>query len=373
MVGVGAMLGYSSADLFYLLIICYSHSIAQLIAFFRAGFQSFQQFRIDAFASILDRLILIGIVAVLLSRNISLDSFVFAAFISLAISMVVLYVVLVKKVFPLVPGKADGSWAAMLKLSLPFAVLTILYSVNDKIDQVMLERIYSRHEAGLYGAAYRWIDTIMMYLWTVLPIFFARFAFFIHSKKEQEKLLRFGQGIAAIPMIFCGIFALMYGEKLLWQFKASTPAEIETMAYCLRILFIAVMVNGVFAIYSTLLTSTGHERFVGWAIFGSISLNITLNAILIPQFGARACAWDTVISFSSLSIAYIVYIFKNGEISIPWDKLLKIALAGLACAGIFFGLDRAGMEWYWVSCISGAALLGLSWVLKIIEAGKVNE
>ena len=82
MVGVGALLGYSSSDLFYLLIICYSHSIAQLIAFFRADFQAFQQFRVDAFASVLDRLILIGIVAFLLSRNITLDSFVFAAFIS---------------------------------------------------------------------------------------------------------------------------------------------------------------------------------------------------------------------------------------------------------------------------------------------------
>jgi O-antigen/teichoic acid export membrane protein len=370
MAGVGFALGYSTTEIGYLLVICYTHSLAQLVGFFRAGFQAYQFFRMDALASVIDRIFLIVLVLFMLSREITLDSYIAACFISSAVSMVLLYFVLVKQIGAIRPGKGTTTWRAMLKMSMPFAILTVLYSVNDKIDQVMLERIYSKTEAGLYGAAYRWVDAIMMYLWTVLPIFFARFAFHQHSKKEQSNLLRFGQGLAAIPMIFCAVFVWFYGEKLLWQFKGSSPEEIMVMTSCLKILFIAVVVNGIFAIYSTLLTSTGHEKFVGWAIMGSILLNLTLNVILIPQYGAIACAWDTVVAFSVLSVAYVLYVSIRGEVAVPWDILLRIAVAGGLFAGCFYALSRTELDWWIVSMISGVVLMALSFVFKVVQVQK---
>lgn len=366
MLGAGAALGYGKTELGYLLIISATHSLAQLIAFFRGGLQAFQHFRLDAVASVLDRIFLIGMVLFLLSRQITLDNYIIACFLSSVLSLVIVYFMLVKQIGVLLPSKGEKSWREMLRLSLPFAILTVLYSINDKVDQVMLERMYSRQEAGLYGAAYRWVDAVMMYLWTVLPIFFARFAHHIRSRSEQSALLRLGQGIAAVPMIFCSVFVFFYGEKLLWQFHSSTAAEIATMTYCLRVLFIAVTVNGIFAVYSTLLTSTGHEKFVGWAITGSIALNIGLNAFLIPRYGALACAWDTVASFSTLSVAYVIYIAVRREVRVPWDLLLRLGIAGGLFTAAFYGLSRTAMEWWLVSLLAGAVLALLTLMLRII-------
>src|SRR5262249_55227520 len=150
----------------------------------------------------------------------------------------------------------------------------------------------------------------------------------VQDQKALGRLLAFGQPIAAIPMLFAGMFGILYGEKLLFQFDQSTPAEMATMTACLRILFIAVMVNGIFAIYSTLLTSTNHERFVSRMIAVSILFNIVLNCIFIPQYGAIAAAWNTVLSFSFLSVSYIWYIHFRMSIGFPFAMLGKLLGVG---------------------------------------------
>jgi O-antigen/teichoic acid export membrane protein len=309
MMGAGWLVGYRGEELYLLLILCAVHSVLQINFFFRANFQAFQRFRFDALASVLDRILMLGIVVALLCTEINVEAYIYAYLVSAALTMIVLYFFVVRMFGFIRPTWDAASMRQLLKLSFPFALITILYSINDKVDQVLLERLIAgeagEHETGIYGGAYRWVDAVMMYLWTVLPIFFAKFAHHVEDPKALGKLLRFGQPIAAIPMLFAGMFGVIYAEKLLFQFTDSSPADLAKMTLCLRILFVAVLVNGIFAIYSTLLTSTNHERFVSRMIAVSIVMNITLNCIFIPHYGALAAACNTVLSFSFLSVSYI--------------------------------------------------------------------
>jgi O-antigen/teichoic acid export membrane protein len=371
MVGAGWLLGYRGQELYFLLLLSAVHGALQINAFFRANFQAFQQFRIDAFASVLDRAVMLGIVVVLLLTRISVEAYIYAYLASAVVTMVLLYLALSRVHGRMRPGGTWSEYRELLRASLPFAIITVLYSVNDKIDQVMLERIIGgdagKHETGLYGGAYRWVDTVMMYLWTVLPIFFAKFAHHRDDVPTLRKLLVFGQPIAALPMIFAGVFVLFYGDKLLFLFDRSTPAELATMTLSMKILFIAVLVNGLFAIYSTLLTSTGHERFVGRMIAVSIVMNVTLNAFLIPQHGAIACAWATVASFSLLSLSYLWYLRFRLGMDLPWLLLGKLIAVGLAFAAAFWGLDASGLPWWAVSALAAAVLAGLTFAARLLK------
>lgn len=369
MVGAGWLVGYEGRELYFLFILCLVHGILQINFFFRANFQAFQKFRFDAFASVLDRLLMLGIVLALLFTKIDLESYIWAYLVSAGLTMIVLYIFILK-VFGYIRPRWDvASMRQLLKMSFPFAVITVLYSLNDKVDQVMLERLLGdagKHETGLYGGAYRWVDTVMMYLWTVLPIFFAKFAFHIREKDELSKFLAFGQPIAAIPMIFAGVFGLIYGEKLLFLFKNSNPAELAIMAMCLKILFISILVNGLFAIYSTLLTATGHEKFVSWMIGGSILVNVSLNAVFIPQYGAIAAAWTTLLSYSLLSISYLWYIQFRLTVRIPYTILGKLLAIGTLFGLSFWGISLSSLPWWLVTGISGVILLGLTYFAGLI-------
>lgn len=373
MLGAGWLLGYRGTELWFLFLLCCVHGILQINFFFRANFQAFQKFRLDAFASVFDRLIMLGIVVVLLLTKIDLNSYILAYLASAAITLIILYIFILRMFGFIQPGWDRVEMRSLLKKSFPFAVITILYSINDKVDQVMLERILGgdagKHETSLYGGAYRWVDTFMMYLWTVLPIFFAKFAHHVRDQKALSKLLAFGQPIAALPMIFVGVFVMFYGDKLLFLFTNSSPAELATMEACLKILFIAVFVNGFFAIYSTLLTSTDHERFVSWMIGISILLNVTLNFIFIPQYGAVASAWTTVASFSFLSLSYIWYIQYRIPVKIPYRNLFVLMGIGAVFTAAFYGLSLTGLPWYAVTALAGVVLLGLTLISGIVKFG----
>jgi O-antigen/teichoic acid export membrane protein len=371
MLGAGWLLGYAAQELYFLFLLAAVHGILQINAFFRANFQAFQQFRIDAVASVLDRAVMLGIVCVLLLTRISVEAYIYAYLASALVTMVLLYAALSRVHGRLRPGGTWAEYQSLLRASLPFAIITVLYSVNDKIDQVMLERIIGgdagKHETGLYGGAYRWVDTVMMYLWTVLPIFFAKFAQHRHDMPMLRKLLVFGQPIAALPMLFAGVFVLFYGDKLLFLFTQSTATELATMTLSMKILFIAVLINGLFAIYSTLLTATGHEGFVGRMIAASIVMNVTLNAFLIPHFGAIACAWATVASFSLLSVSYLWYIRFRLGMALPFGLLGKLVVVGLAFAAAFWALDASGLPWWAVSGLAAVVLAGLTFVTRLLK------
>lgn len=371
MVGIGYLLGYGQTQIFYLFLLCLLHGAVQMTFFFRANFQAFQKFRLDAFASIVDRAILLVIVLVLLQTEITLENYILANLLSVAASMVILYLLLLRLIGFIPPAWNGRTARQLLKNSFPFAVITVLYSVNDKVDQVMLERLLGPaegpHETGLYAGAYRWVDAFMMYLWTVLPIFFAKFAHLIGDQKSLGKYLAFGQPIAALPMIFAGGFVMLYGDKLLWLFKNSNPEELATMLACLQILFIAVVVNGFFAIYSTLLTSTNHERFVSWMIFVSIIMNVSLNFVFIPQYGAVASAWTTLASFSFLSLSYLYYIQFRLPVRIPYLQLVRLLAIGAIFGLGYWSLAQTALPWYLVTALAGALLAGLAFAFRTIN------
>ena len=368
MLAAGWILGYSGPELLLIIVLCITQTLVQMIFFFRSGFQAFQFFRIDAFASVLDRCILLAIVILLIhSGSISLESYTWAGLVSAGIAMAILYLVALRKFGWIAPEWKPVQFRKLIRDSFPFAVITVLYSVNDKVDQVMLERIHSSHEAGLYAGAYRWIDASMMYLWTVLPVFFARFSFHIHSPDKQKKLLDSGQGLTALPMIWLALSAWFVPEKFLFLFTQSTPAELEVMQKCLQILFIAVGVNGIFAIFSTLLTSTGHEKFVSWMIGISIAINVSANAIFIPHYGAISSAWATLVSYSFLSVSYMIYIHWRLPFGISWWNILKIFSCAVTGFFLMYALDQAGIEWF-VFVFSAAGLMLIqAYLLKLFH------
>ena len=97
--------------------------------------------------------------------------------------------------------------------------------------------------------------------------------------------------VTGVPLTFVAAFGWFHGDKLFFLYDQSTSAEeLSIMVSALQGLFMALFINGNLAVFSTLMTSTGHERFINWLIGASIFLNVVLNLLLIPSMGPVACA-----------------------------------------------------------------------------------
>lgn len=372
MVAVGWALGYEPRQLTFLVLLCLVQSGAQFMDFFRANFRAMQRFGIDALLSVYERLVLLVLVIVLFFTSLTIETFVYARLIAIGTGVVAFYGLLTR-IYGWIRPRLDWRQAReLVGASLPFAAMTVLYSVHDKVDQVMLERMLGDLPTGLYAAAYRWLDALSMYLWILLPIFFARFAHFAKAPREQQRLLHIGQLLTGLPLTFICVFGFFFGEKLLFLYDRSTPEELAIILRCLQALFVALLINGNLAVFSTLLTSTGHEGFVNRLLALSIGLNIMLNAFFIPTFGAEASAWATAGSFLVNGSGYVWYVHRRLTVNVPWRSMVLQLVAGGLLVGTFAGLDALGLPWWGSTGLAGLVYAGLVVGLRLLTWADVQ-
>ncbi|NVO30404.1 oligosaccharide flippase family protein [Hymenobacter lapidiphilus] len=372
-VGLGWVLGYAGHWLLLLAITAAGLLFTQYTQFLRGVLQAHQRFNTDAVLSVLERVLLLGLVLGLLPLGLTLERYV-AVRVVAGLFTLLLLVGLIRRLYGPVGLRPRWQQARQLLMeSLPLAIITLVYGLNERIDMLMLERLVSAREASYYAAAYRWVDAVMMYLWTVLPLFFARFARATGQRVAQQELLWFGQRVVTVPLLLVVAFGLFRGELLFFQFGNSSPAEIARMTQCLQILFLNVLVHAFFAIYSTLLTSTDHEKPVSWLVTGSIALNVGLNFLLMPRYGALAGAANTTLCAVFVSVGYVWLVPRRTGVALPLRMLGRLALAfGGLCAGWYALRTYTGLPWWLETGLAGLLLLALIFVLGVVRVSEVR-
>lgn len=370
---LGWVVGYQGEQLTLLAIIGAALLLTQYGQFLRGTLQAHQRFNTDAVLSVLEKVLLLGLVLALLPGGLSLTGYVWMRFAAAAFAAALLYGLMVR-LFGRVRYRWHWGHARMvLRETLPFALITLLYGANERVDMVMLERLASPAEASYYAGAYRWVDAVMMYVWTIMPLFFARFAAASHSRSEQRDLLWFGQRIVTLPLLLACAFVLFRGEVLFWQFTHSTTAELTHMTLCLKILFLNVLVHGFFAIYSSLLNSTHYVKTVSWLVALSLALNVGLNLLLLPRFGAIAAALNTLGCAVLVSGGYVWLVQHRAGVAVPWRLLGKL-LGGflLLCAG-WYGLQQTlALHWLLESVVATLGFCFISVALGLVPLAELK-
>ncbi|MGI4862693.1 MAG: oligosaccharide flippase family protein [Janthinobacterium lividum] len=377
LLALGASLGYRGPQLGLLAVVGGSLLLTQYGQFLRGPVQARQHFNTDALLSVFEKLLALGLVAgLLVISDLKLSSYVGARLAAAAFTAV-LFLGLLRRLFGPLPHRwpRRAGTLHLVRQSWPFAFMIVLYGINERVDMVLLERLApAPAEAGYYAAAYRWLDAVAMYSWTVLPLFFARFAHAAQQPRALRQLLWVGQRVSSVPLLLAVAFVLFRGEVLFWQFSHSTPAELARMVLCAKLLFLNLFVQALFAIYSTLLTSTSHQRVMSWLAALSITLNITLNLLFLPRYGAIAAAANTLASGVLVSVGYVWLVRRRTGVAVPWHILARLALAfGLLCGG-WYGLQvSVKLSWWLEAGVMSLAFVPILFITRLVQWREVRQ
>ncbi len=360
--GVGYAVGYKGEDLTYLFIIAVTQALFQFVMLFRSKFQAFQDFVTDSIASVLDRVVILLLVAVLfIWQLLTLENFVYARFIAIAITALLAFVILIYKYGAFKFSFSLSNIKSVIMKTLPFTMMTFLYAINERIDMFMVERLHSSTEAGLYAGAYRWYDAFMMLIWLIMPMFFAKFS---SNENEHKSLLKSGKILVAIPIIFIGIVLLVRNEFMFFLFQNSSEDEVLQMSIILSVLMISYVINGVFVLYGTYLNASGFVSKVNWLVGISVAINIALNWYFIPAHGAIASAYTTAFSTLILSVGYFIIIRKKIQTDI--GLLIRlIALSVIFLIVVFALHSQFDFTWMVYLLFSATAFFILVILLKL--------
>ncbi len=93
---VGWALGYREESLYLLFLLCLIQGGNQLAQFFRANFQALQQFKVDAWLSVAERIVLVALTLGLFWMGMTLKGFVMTRLLAVVFTIVLFYLLLAR-------------------------------------------------------------------------------------------------------------------------------------------------------------------------------------------------------------------------------------------------------------------------------------
>jgi O-antigen/teichoic acid export membrane protein len=232
----------------------------------------------------------IGVTLVLLFHE--LESLIWGVVVAEAISLVLSFCVVRHRFGRFVPEFQIAVWKDFIVRSAPIALGMIFSVLYFRLDIVMLQLMMEERVVGFYSAAYKLFEVAVVLPHSFMLVLFPTFVEEYHSNRSQFKN-RFKKALAVYSLIGGGIALVLWGFShglitLIYGDKFLPSIDI------LGILSWAILLFFINFLLSNMLIVSGREMINAWNLAGVTVLNICLNLIWIPQYGAIGAAWATL-------------------------------------------------------------------------------
>jgi len=206
----------------------------------------------------------------------------------------------------------------MLKKSSYVFLGTALSIVYLKIDQVMLKHMAGNSEVGVYSVAVSFSEASYFIPIAIANSFFPK----LIAEREQSEL-KYEESLLNLLRLLLGFSILLIGA--VWLLSGPMiglvmSEEFSSVEYLLKIHVLATLFIFLRALVSKWIILEGLYKFSAISQGGGALLNVILNLLLIPHYGATGAAWATVLSYGFAS--YFVFFFFK-ETRYIFDKLTQ--------------------------------------------------
>jgi O-antigen/teichoic acid export membrane protein len=346
--GLGLFVGYTSNQIYVLSLLVFNQFLVATIQYARSNFAGLHLFKIDAFISVLDRILLIIICSVLLwsplvSIPFKIEWFVYSQTITYLVSALISVLILKFKIKHIKIQFKKAFSYAIIKQSFPYALLILLMMFYNRIDSVMLERLLpdGSIQAGIYAQGFRFLDAVNMFALLFAGLLLPMFARLIKKKESIVSLLELGVSILIPISLVVGITAFFHKEYLIGLRYNDFVSQASQSFGFLILSFIPMSVT---YIYGTLLTSNGSLKQLNIMAVGGLILNVVLNLILIPKYKAEGASIATFITQLITAKIQVLLVLKVFKLKINWNLYLKLFALMVLVIGVNWCLIQTGFS-----------------------------
>jgi O-antigen/teichoic acid export membrane protein len=318
------LLGYDSTAMKLLFFLGLNQLFIVFIAYFRGFFSGLQHYKLDSFFSVFDRIILIitaGSV-LLINMGFQMDIPLYIQLQSFGYFLTfILAFIFFKRIVGTIHWQIDLlHFKSVLKQSLPFALLIILMSIYTRIDGILLHELGSNgdKEAGIYAKGFRLLDALYMFGMIFAGLLFPMFSNVLHESVKKVRELVLISANFLMSGVIVVVFILIFHSENILQFIYTSDAGAITPFCWLMLSFIGIAMNFVFG---TLLTANGNLKELNIISAIGVVINISLNILLIPKYGAAGAGFTAFITQIAMAITQFIlcarfFHFKIGIVNI---------------------------------------------------------
>ena len=337
--------GIRSFTLLFFLVI--NQFLVVLIAYFRSHFSGFLFFKTDALISVLDRLLLIVFCGFVLLRTdeFKIEWFIWIQTICYTLTTIIAFLLLLKQI-----GIPQFSWnwmfsRAIIKKSLPYAVLILLMMIYSRSDVIFLERLHpnGNYEAGVFAQGFRLVDALFLFGMIFSNLLFPMFSKLLVSHQSIIPLLKTSANLLIGGSILVVAFCFFNSEFILTLIYKNNIQESIPSFKWLILSFIGMCFS---LIFGTLLTAQGSLKILIISSLFTIVINIGLNFLLIPSLGAEGASIAAFSSQTFVAIIQFVYCAKMFHFRFTFKILMRYSVYILSIVSIFLVFDTKSNNFF---------------------------
>lgn len=374
---VGALMGYDSTQFYLLAWLSFNQFLSSMILYLRSNFEGLLLFRWDSLLSVMDRVLMIVICGTMLwapfGGGISIFTFVYAQTAAYLITAALALWVLVRKT-----GLRKLHWNkpftfAILKKSLPFALLVLLMASYNRLDPVLLQLLSPEgtgdFNAGVYAGAFRLLDALTMIAYLVsvplLPIF-------SKMTKAGEVSCELGGTVRmmfSMMMVFAITAACVLAclnDELMGLFYDDNVTDYASV---FKVVIFCIIPISTTYVFGTLLTAAGQLKILNIFAETSLVLNVLINILLIPHWGAVGSAWAAIGAQSFMAVAQVVMALKIFKLHLSGGYILKLVFFALSIVGCTFCTPH--LVWWIALLVVTIIAIGFALVLRLIDIKEI--
>jgi O-antigen/teichoic acid export membrane protein len=219
--------------------------------------------------------------------------------------------------------------------SLPIAVSIIFNLIYLKADMLILSFVRPDFEVGLYGAAYRVIDILMMVpvmlMGVILPIATGAWTSGDSARAGRALQKIFDAFMVYTIPVVCG--GWLVAPRLMAL--VAGPSFTESGA-SLRILLLAFFAATMSTLFGHFIVALQKQRRVVWVYGSDAVLSLAAYIIFIPMFGMFAAAWATVFSELYAAVLLARVVFQTTEAKLHGRVLWRVGVAAVVMSAVVF-------------------------------------
>ncbi|HMC98071.1 MAG TPA: polysaccharide biosynthesis C-terminal domain-containing protein [Flavobacteriales bacterium] len=343
----GVVLGFRGAQLGMLGWLVLNQALVATVLYLRSNIAGAQRFRQDSLLSVLDRVLLIGLVGWMLwgrstGEPFRIEWFVWAQTAAYGTTALVALVLVLR-----LSGRVRVGWDpafswVVVKQSFPYALLILLMTFYYRIDTLMLERMLpdGAVQAGIYAQGFRFFEALNMLGYLFAGLLLPMFSRMLKHHEEVGSLAALAFRLVLAGTLAAALFGSTHAQGIM-DLRYHEHTEVSAPVFAVLIwCFVAVCTTYVFG---TLLTAGGRLRWLNWMAAGGALLNIALNVVLIPRFQAEGAAWASLVTQGITAVVQLALAARTYELKGLRALLLRAALYAAGLALLMFSLDRVGI------------------------------
>ncbi len=381
---VALIIGYNGAQMKMLAWVGFNQFLLSFILYLRSNVNGLLMFRTDSFLSVLDRLLMIVICAVLLWGNLTevkfrIEWFVYAQTAAYALTALVALIIVMKKAAFRKLYWNRRFFLVILKKSMPFALLVLLMSVYNRVDSVFIERLLDgpegERQSGIYSQAFRLLDAVNQFAWLFAVLLLPIYSRMIKEKEPLDKMVRlpFGMLFTAAVIVAAGSF-FYRTELMAWLYPkadyetgADFALKISQSSEVFGILMFGFLGSTTMYIFSTLLTANGSLKQLNLIALAGIIVNFSLNLLLIPGMQATGAAIASLVTQLGTAGAYLVVCQRHFRFRADRRFLAALLIFVLFVILLNLGIRSSPIPWLAGFGLMLILSLGAAFALKLID------